>query len=162
MLHAVGILIFVHVNIRKPPLPFFARRGVFPQKPHAAQQQIVKVHRVALCQQFLVTSKDIRDVPSICAHRLRPQLLRRLPMVLGMADATQYDLRGVKPSSSSMRHCARRKSTFTHRALIVVIAKSRNRAAIPPQPPSRRQQSRTKRMKGGQPRLRRRKSRAQQ
>ena len=62
VLHAVGVLIFVHVNVAEALLPGGARVVETAQHLDGAQQQIVEIERAGLAQNVLVGRINARAV----------------------------------------------------------------------------------------------------
>ncbi len=89
VLHAVGVLILVDVDVLKTGLPLFAHCRHFSKQAHRAQQKIVKIERIALMQQLFVGRKNIRDAPAVLADGLAAQHLGSLRVIFCVADAAE-------------------------------------------------------------------------
>src|SRR6266849_1840769 len=89
VLHAVGVLIFIDVDVLEAGLPLFADGGGFAQQLHATQQEIVKIESVAFVEQLFVGGVDVGDLASIFVDRAGAKIFGRLAVVLGIADAAE-------------------------------------------------------------------------
>src|SRR6266478_3486478 len=157
ILHPVGVLVLVHVNVLKTRLPLFAHRHRFPQQFDGTSQQIIEIESVASVQQLFVGGVDVGNTPAVLVDGLAAHLLRALAMILRVADAAQNISRRQRlVIDLQVRH-----DQFHRRELVIVVVNGE----IAWQPGIgcfSPKQARTQRMKGGQPRLRGRHAGAEQ
>ncbi len=86
---AVGVLVFIHVNVLKTLLPRFAHRGIFAEQADAPEEQVVEIKRVALAQELFVSRENAGDVARILGDGLRAKHFGSLRVVLGVTDAAK-------------------------------------------------------------------------
>ena len=92
VLHAVGVLVFVDVNVAETRLPGGARFRKFAQHLNGAQQQIVKIERAGLAENVFVLRIHFRGGNSqrvVVLGGLRGDLRGSLRMILREADALE-------------------------------------------------------------------------
>ena len=92
ILHAVGVLIFVDVNVAETRLPGRARFRKFPQHLNGAQQEIVKIESAGLAENVFVLRVHFRGGNSqgiVVLGGLRGDLRGSLRMILREADALE-------------------------------------------------------------------------
>ena len=61
VLRHVGVLKFIHMQVRVTPLIFLQHTGMVAQELHGVNQQIVKIHRVVVQQFFLIAFVNASD-----------------------------------------------------------------------------------------------------
>src|SRR5579859_3447779 len=89
VLDAVGVLVFVDVDVLKAGLPLFADWWGIAKEFHGAQQKIVEIEGIAFVQQQFVGGEDVGDFAGVFVDRGAAQIFGRLAVILGVADATQ-------------------------------------------------------------------------
>src|SRR5713101_5994943 len=89
VLHAVRILVFVHVNVSETRLPLLARGRRFSQQIRGTQQQIIKIQRLATVQQLFVRRENFGDPASVLVKRGSAHLFRSLCTILGKTDPAE-------------------------------------------------------------------------
>src|SRR5216684_11913 len=93
VLYAVGVLVFVHVDVFEAGLPFFADGNGIAQQFYGAQQQIVEIESVAFLEDLFVGGEDVSDFAGIFVDRGAAKSFRSLAVVLRVADAAENDAR---------------------------------------------------------------------
>ena len=94
VLHAVGVLIFVDVQIAEALLPGGARVVEAAQHFDGAQQQIVEIERAGLAQCLFVRFVDARVLAGAVVEGLGQRFFGRDGVIFGEADASRSDARG--------------------------------------------------------------------
>ena len=122
------------------------------QQAHGFQQQVVEVQRVGLPQTAFVLLVNHRDFARLRVGRGAVEILRRLPMILGVADPAQR--RAVL--HELLVQAGVPEDRLDHRQLLVFVidgegaretrTQARQRVAVPPQ------HTNAERVKGGQQR----------
>src|SRR6266849_1118608 len=91
VLYAVGVLVFVHVDVFEAGLPFFADGNGIAEQFYGAQQQIVEIESVAFFEDLFVGGEDVGDFAGIFVDRSAAKSFWSLAVVLGVADAAEND-----------------------------------------------------------------------
>ena len=94
VLDAIGVLIFVDVNVLKTLLPAFADGGRIFQKFCGAKKKIVEIERVTLRKQLFVRFEDVGHFAAVGAESFGADLCGRLAVIFGMADFAEDIARG--------------------------------------------------------------------
>jgi len=102
VLDAVGILIFVDVNVLEALLPAFADGGPILQEFCGAEKEIVEIERITLRQKSFVGVEDVGDFATIGAEGFGANVRGGLTVIFGVADLLRT-LRGVRVSSLMLR-----------------------------------------------------------
>ena len=89
ILHAISVLIFVHVNVLEACLPLLPRRRGFAQQTRRSQEQVVEVQGFAVVKELFVSHENIGDAPPVLVERFGAQLLGCLAMIFRMADPAE-------------------------------------------------------------------------
>src|SRR5260370_39981574 len=69
VLHAIGVLIFVHVAILKASLPFLARPRGFAQQTLRSEEQVIEVQGLAVVKKLFVSSENVGGPAPVLIER---------------------------------------------------------------------------------------------
>jgi hypothetical protein len=89
VLDAVGVLIFVDVNVLKAVSPFFADLRRFAKQTRGAEQEIVEVERFALREDFFVLCENVGGMAHVGRVGFGTQHFRSLGVIFGEADLAE-------------------------------------------------------------------------
>ena len=89
ILHAIGVLIFIDVEVLQACLPFFASGGRFTQQTRGPQEQIIEVQSLAVVQSFFISAENVSGLASILSKCFGADLLGSLTVILRVANAAQ-------------------------------------------------------------------------
>ncbi len=86
VLNAIGVLIFVDVNILEAALPFFTDRGGVTHELRGTKQEVIEIEGFALREDFVVLRVDVGGVAGVGSASILAQHLGSSRVILGEAD----------------------------------------------------------------------------
>ena len=89
VLDAIGVLIFVNVEILEAGLPFFADERIVAEHERGAEEEVVEVERVAGFELAFVFGEDVGDFAAVGADGFGAEFFGSGGVIFGVADGAE-------------------------------------------------------------------------